>query len=38
MNTIKKIKDTIDPDRPIDHGNWYQTIDLIKNEKFGKKN
>jgi hypothetical protein len=38
MNTIKKIKNTIDPDRPIDNGNWYQTIHLIKNEKFGKKN
>ena len=37
MNTIKKIKNTIDPDRPIDHKNWYLTIDQIKNEKFNKK-
>jgi hypothetical protein len=38
MNTIKNIKNTIDPDRPIDNGSWYKMIDQTKNEKFIKKN
>ena len=37
MNTIKNIKNLIDPDRPINNLNWYEIIDQIKNEKFNKK-
>jgi hypothetical protein len=37
MNTVKKIKHAIDPDRPIDHTYWYQIINQIKNERFSKK-